>query len=201
MANRERRREEEEEEKEAEEFLDEKRVLDGQERFWSQESEVRLRVLAAEERVKMSPQGQDWNPRYLLEAKAELERRREAELEEEDEEEEEEKRKRRKEESRERIKQGKEEVKERLRRSQGRGAVRPELKNPETESAKVLLPLLKMPFNPLLKMPSKATYPQYVSPVSLFRRRPRQRVQPREGGKYWRPGMNELSGESSKNDN
>ena len=193
MANREGRRKEEEEEKEAEEFLDERRVLDGQERFWSQESEVRLRILAAEERVKMSPQGQDWNPRYLLEAKAELERRREAELEEEDEEEEEEKRKRRKEESRERIKQGKEEVKERLRRSQGRGAVRPELKNPETESAKVLLPLLKMP--------SKATYPQYVSPVSLFRRRPRQRVQPREGGKYWRPGMNELSGESSKNDN
>ena len=33
----------------------------------------------------MSPQGQVWNPRYLLEAKAELERRREAELEEEDE--------------------------------------------------------------------------------------------------------------------
>ena len=193
MANREGRRKEEEEEKEAEEFLDERRVLDGQERFWSQESEVRLRILAAEERVKMSPQGQDWNPRYLLEAKAELERRREAELEEEDEEEEEEKRKRRKEESRERIKQGKEEVKERLRRSQGRGAVRPELKNPETESAKVLLLLLKMPF--------KATYPQFVSPVSLFRRRPRQRVQPREGGKYWRPGMNELSGESSKNDN
>ena len=190
MANRERRREEEEEEKEADEFLDERRVLDGQERFWSQESEVRLRILAAEERVKMSPQGQDWNPRYLLEAKAELERRREAELEEEDEEE---KRKRRKEESRERIKQGKEEVKERLRRSQGRRAVRPELKNPETESAKVLLPLLKMP--------CKATYPQYVSPVSLFRRRLRQRVQPREGGKYWRPGMNELSGESSKNDN
>ena len=190
MANREGRRKEEEEEKKAEEFLDERRVLDGQERFWSQESEVRLRILAAEERVKMSPQGQDWNPRYLLEAKAELERRREAELEEEDEEE---KRKRRKEESRERIKQGKEEVKERLRRSQGRGAVRPELKNPETESAKVLLPLLKMP--------CKATYPQYVSPVSLFRRRLRQRVQPREGEKYWRPGMNELSGESSKNDN
>ena len=69
MANRERRREEEEEEKEADEFLDERRVLDGQERFWSQESEVRLRILAAEERVKMSPQGQDWNPRYLLEAK------------------------------------------------------------------------------------------------------------------------------------
>ena len=86
MANREGRRKEEEEEKEAEEFLDERRVLDGQERFWSQESEVRLRILAAEERVKMSPQGQDWNPRYLLEAKAELERRREAELEEEDEE-------------------------------------------------------------------------------------------------------------------
>ena len=58
MANRERTRGEEEE-KEAKEFLDERRVLDGQEIFWSQESEVRLRILASEERLKNSPQGQD----------------------------------------------------------------------------------------------------------------------------------------------
>ena len=39
----------------AEEFLDEKRVLDGEERFWSDESEVRLlRILAVEEGVASS---------------------------------------------------------------------------------------------------------------------------------------------------
>ena len=64
-------------EAEAEEYLDERRVLDGQEKFWSQESEVRLRIFGSEERMKNSPEGQDWNPRYLVEAKAELERRRE----------------------------------------------------------------------------------------------------------------------------
>ena len=133
MANNPQRKggEEEEKEAEAEEYLDERRALDGQERFWSQESQVRLRVLASEERMKNSPEGQDWNPRYVLQAKAELENRKAAE------EEEKEERKRRKEESKERIKQSKEESKERLRRSQGTGARRPELKKTETETAKM----------------------------------------------------------------
>ena len=87
-----------------------------------------MRILASEERLKNSLEGQDWNPRYLVEAKAELERRREGKLEDEKE------RKRRKEESKERIKRGKEESKERLKRSQGRGPVRPELKKTETET-------------------------------------------------------------------
>ena len=142
MATPQKKKEEEEEEKKAkaEEFLDERRVLDGQERFWSQDSEVGLRILAVEEKVKNSPEGQDWNPRYLLEAKAELERRG-VELEKGD------KRKRREEESRKQIKEGNQEVKERLRKSgegvaewrriRGRGAVRPQLKNIMTESAKV----------------------------------------------------------------
>ena len=73
------REKEENEEEEAEEFLYERRVLDGQERFWSQKSQVRLRTLATEERIKNTPEGQNWNPRYLLEAKAELERRMEEE--------------------------------------------------------------------------------------------------------------------------
>ena len=54
------REREEREEAEAEEFLEERRVLDGQERFWSQKSQVRLRILDSEERIKNSP---DWNPR------------------------------------------------------------------------------------------------------------------------------------------
>ena len=64
---------------EAEEFLDEKRVVDGRERFWSAESsQVRLRTLAVEENVansQNSQTGEKWNPRYPVEAKAELERR------------------------------------------------------------------------------------------------------------------------------
>ena len=70
-----RRKQQEEEEAEAEEYLDERRAVDGQERFWSLESPVRLRVLAAEEAIKNSPKGQVWNKRYVVEAKAELERR------------------------------------------------------------------------------------------------------------------------------
>ena len=50
-------------------------MADGQERFWSQETEVMLRVLASEENIKNSQEGQRWNRRYLLEAKAELEKR------------------------------------------------------------------------------------------------------------------------------
>ena len=81
----EKRREEEEKQKEeekrkeaeAEEFLDERRVADGKERFWSQTPEVMLRVLASEENIKNSQEGQRWNRRYLLEAKAELEKREE----------------------------------------------------------------------------------------------------------------------------
>ena len=63
----------------AEEFLDEKRVIDGEERFWSDKSEVRLlRTLAVEENVANSQDsqtGKKWNPRFVLEAKTELERR------------------------------------------------------------------------------------------------------------------------------
>ena len=70
-----RRKQQEEEEAEAEDYLDERRAVDGQERFWSLESPVRLRVLAAEEAIKNSPKGQVWNKRYVVEAKAELERR------------------------------------------------------------------------------------------------------------------------------
>ena len=125
MATPQREREEkEEEEAEAEEFLYERRVLDGQERFWSQKSQVRLRILATEENIKNSPEGQNWNPRYLVEAKAELERRKEAE-------EKEEERRMRKEELKERIRQSREDVKERLRRSQGKGSARPQLKKTE----------------------------------------------------------------------
>ena len=63
---------------EAEEYLDERRAVDGQERFWSAESEVRLRTFDVEERIKNTPtsEGQASNKRYLLEAKAELERRK-----------------------------------------------------------------------------------------------------------------------------
>ena len=79
MATRGRKKKEKEEEKwkeaEAEEFLDERRVADGKERFWSQTPEVMLRVLASEENIKNSQEGQRWNPRYLKEAKAELEKR------------------------------------------------------------------------------------------------------------------------------
>ena len=64
---------------EAEEFLDEKRVVDGRERFWSAESsQVLLRTLAVEEAVANSQNlqtGKKWNPRFVLEAKTELERR------------------------------------------------------------------------------------------------------------------------------
>ena len=64
---------------EAEEFLDEKRVVDGRERFWSAESsQVLLRTLAVEEAVadsQDSQTGKKWNPRFVLEAKTELERR------------------------------------------------------------------------------------------------------------------------------
>ena len=69
------KREQEEKKAEAEEYLDERRAIDGLERFWSLESPVRLRVLAAEEAIKNSPKGQVWNKRYVVEAKAELERR------------------------------------------------------------------------------------------------------------------------------
>ena len=68
---------------EAVEYLDGRRADDGQERFWSAESAVRLRTFTTEERIKNSPEGQVWNPRFLLEAKEELERRRAA-LEEEE---------------------------------------------------------------------------------------------------------------------
>ena len=108
MATRGRKKKEKEEEKwkeaEAEEFLDERRVADGKERFWSQESELMLRVLASEENIKNSQDSQRWNRRYLLEAKAELEKREE--------------RKRRVEEMR-------------GRRRQGTDYVRPALKRPE----------------------------------------------------------------------
>ena len=65
-------------EAEAEEYLDERRAVDGQERFWSAESEVRLRTFDVEERIKNTPtlEGQASNKRFLLEAKAELERRK-----------------------------------------------------------------------------------------------------------------------------
>ena len=73
---------------EAEEFLDEKRVVDGRERFWSAElSQVLLRTLAVEEAVANSPNsqtGEKWNPRYPVEAKAELERREAIQKEEEE---------------------------------------------------------------------------------------------------------------------
>ena len=73
---------------EAEEFLDEKRVVDGRERFWSAESsQVLLRTLAVEEAVANSPNpqtGKKWNPRFVLEAKAELERREAIQKEEEE---------------------------------------------------------------------------------------------------------------------
>ena len=63
----------------AEEFLDEKRVIDGEECFWRDKSEVRLlRTLAVEENVANSQDsqtGKKWNPRFVLEAKTELERR------------------------------------------------------------------------------------------------------------------------------
>ena len=72
----------------AEEFLDEKRVIDGEERFWSDKSEVRLlRTLAVEENVANSQDsqtGKKWNPRFVLEAKAELERRKAIQKEEEE---------------------------------------------------------------------------------------------------------------------
>ena len=64
---------------EAEEFLDEKRVVDGRERFWSAESsQVLMRTLAVEEAVadsQNSQTGKKWNHRFVLEAKTELERR------------------------------------------------------------------------------------------------------------------------------
>ena len=73
---------------EAEEFLDEKRVVDGRERFWSAESsQVLLRTLAVEEAVansQNSQTGEKWNPRFVLEAKAELERREAIQKEEEE---------------------------------------------------------------------------------------------------------------------
>ena len=73
---------------EAEEFLDEKRVVDGRERFWSAESsQDLLRTLAVEEAVASSQNsqtGQKWNPRFVLEAKAELERREAIQKEEEE---------------------------------------------------------------------------------------------------------------------
>ena len=130
----EKRREEEEKQKEeekrkeaeAEDFLDERRVADGKERFWSQTPEVMLRVLASEENIKNSQEGQRWNPRYPLEAKAELEKR--------------EKRKRRVEEMKKmneemRGRSGVEEMKRGRRRErrgrQGTDFVRPALKRPE----------------------------------------------------------------------
>ena len=83
MATRQKRRKQKEQElKEAENYLDQRRVQDGQERFWSAESGVRLRTFEIEERIKNTPtiEGKDSNPRFVLEAKAELERRK-AELE------------------------------------------------------------------------------------------------------------------------
>ena len=79
MATRQKRRKQKEQElKEAENYLDQRRVQDGQERFWSAESGVRLRTFEIEERIKNTPtiEGKDSNPRFVLEAKAELERRK-----------------------------------------------------------------------------------------------------------------------------
>ena len=111
----------------AEEFLDEKRVIDGEECFWRDKSEVRLlRTLAVEENVANSQDsqtGKKWNPRFVLEAKTELERREVVEKE---------KVERRKK---------KEEVRQKLRRpprksvNLGTGTRRPLLKSTNTESS------------------------------------------------------------------
>ena len=91
MTTRQKRKEEEAQKQreiaEAEEFLDERRVIDGKERLWSAESQVMLRTLAVEENVANSQDPKTkkkWNPRYPVEAKAELERREAVEKEEEE---------------------------------------------------------------------------------------------------------------------
>ena len=92
MATRQKKKEEEAQKQreiaEAEEFLDERRVIDGKERFWSEKSQVRLlRTLTVEENVANSQDPKTkkkWNPRYPVEAKAELERREAVEKEEEE---------------------------------------------------------------------------------------------------------------------
>ena len=83
--------EQKEKEQEAEDYLAERRYLDGSVRFWSAESQQRLAITAAEEGIRDSPCEPDANPlwirtmRYPVQAMEELERRRleKAELEEE----------------------------------------------------------------------------------------------------------------------
>ena len=144
MATRQKRKEKEERElAEAEEFLDERRVVDGKERFWSEKSEVRLlRTLAVEENVANSQDiktKKKWNPRYPVDAKAELERREAVEKEKRKEEEE----KRRKEEE---EKRKKEEERKNLRRQPRKsenlwpGTRRPLLKSTNTEVFEVYIP-------------------------------------------------------------
>ena len=147
MATRQKRKEEEAQKQreiaEAEEFLDERRVIDGKERFWSAESQVMLRTLAVEENVANSQDPKTkkkWNPKYPVDAKAELERREAVEKEEEEKRKvEEEKRTKEEEEKRKR-----EEERKKLRRpgrplleGHGTGARRPLLKNTEETNAEL----------------------------------------------------------------
>ena len=128
---------------EAEEFLDERRVIDGKERLWSAESQVMLRTLAVEENVANSQDAKTkkkWNPRYPVEAKAELERREAVEKEEEEIRKVEEEKRRAEEEE----KSKREEVRKKLRRpgrplleGHGTGARRPLLKNTEEANAEL----------------------------------------------------------------
>ena len=119
-------------------------MIDGKERFWSEKSQVRLlRTLAVEENVANSQDPKTkkkWNPKYPVEAKAELERREAVEKEEEEiRKVEEEKRRAEEEEKRKR-----EEERKKLRRpgrplleGHGTGARRPLLKNTEEANAEL----------------------------------------------------------------
>ena len=148
MATRQKKKEEEAQKQreiaEAEEFLDERRVIDGRERFWSEKSQVRLlRTLAVEENVANSQDPKTkkkWNPRYPVDAKAELERREAAEKEEEEKRKVEEEKRRKEEEE----KRKREEERKKLRRpgrplleGHGTGARRPLLKNTEEANAEL----------------------------------------------------------------
>ena len=148
MATRQKKKEEEAQKQreiaEAEEFLDERRVIDGKERFWSEKSQVRLlRTLTVEENVANSQDPKTkikWNPRYPLDAKAELERREAVEKEEEEKRKVEEEKRRKEEEE----KRKRKEERKKLRRpgrplleGHGTGARRPLLKNTEEANAEL----------------------------------------------------------------